>query len=567
MKKRLFYLSLLIILVTSCSNGGTSSSSQFPESDKYFSQGQTGLYTIVSSEEETNYAYYFKSKLMETANINCPVRYDTESTIKNEIIIGNTEKNIIDNIYLYKGFSITFKSGKIYLYGSDYDELCAGYTYFCNNLDHFMKKDAYGYIFPEDTEFVSSSVDSLRAVPKYSKAKSYTLFDTGVDGYGAYYGNTKLDDYKTYKNELLANGYQQEVENTINGNCFLTLFDAEKKYTISLNYIQCESKLMCFIDPFINLNYRGDNNDTSLNIQPLLTQVSVIHGYNKDGMSYLYRLKDGRFIVIDGGWAEGGKVQSKHLYDLIVEQNKLEKPTIACWILTHIHEDHIGAFIEFAKEYSDKVTIQSFCDDLGSKKSIADGLDSSYAIKNNDSSNMTNYYDVVENYLDKATHIRAHAGLKFYLGGAEIEFLLTYNDQFPNTYTNLETNAASSIFTVTLEDQRVLYLADCMPTEGQLLMDMYDDYLSCNFMQMAHHGYNGATIELYQLINPIVAFWPSNPESIAGNSQYGYNKFLISPTNTRCRELLVAGYYEFTLKLPYVATNMDFDHKFINKPN
>ena len=103
-----------------------------------------------------------------------------------------------------------------------------------------------------------------------------------------------------------------------------------------------------------------------------------------------------------------------------------------------------------------------------------------------------------------------------------------------------------------------------MPPECNSLVYMFGDYLKSDMMQLAHHGYNGATTQIYQVINPAVGLWPSNPVAIPGNSNFEYNKWLIE--NDSCMELLVSGYYEFTLKLPYTPSNTDIGNKFVNKP-
>lgn len=69
-------------------------------------------------------------------------------------------------------------------------------------------------------------------------------------------------------------------------------------------------------------------------------------------MSYVIRLTDGRFIVIDGG--REFEPDSERLYQCLKNGSSGQNPVIAAWIMTHPHSDHFHCFIEFM----DHVTIQ-----------------------------------------------------------------------------------------------------------------------------------------------------------------------------------------------------------------
>ena len=56
-------------------------------------------------------------------------------------------------------------------------------------------------------------------------------------------------------------------------------------------------------------------------------------------MSYVMRLSDGRFIVVDGGYIEANNEESKRLYALMEQQNVLDK-------ITSFVDSHTGTKVE-----------------------------------------------------------------------------------------------------------------------------------------------------------------------------------------------------------------------------
>ena len=90
--------------------------------------------------------------------------------------------------------------------------------------------------------------------------------------------------------------------------------------------------------------------EASLPVQ--ITQIEL----EDFGMSYVIRLSDGRFIVIDGG--RHFEPDRDRLLNCLIESSGGEKPVIAAWILTHPHADHYGAIADVASAYYDEVVLE-----------------------------------------------------------------------------------------------------------------------------------------------------------------------------------------------------------------
>ena len=87
---------------------------------------------------------------------------------------------------------------------------------------------------------------------------------------------------------------------------------------------------------------------------PQITQVKL----DDYGMSYVIRLADGRFILIDGGFIYDSDADALH--ETLMAQAEGAQPVIAAWILTHQHEDHFHCFLRFMEKYEGEVQIEKF---------------------------------------------------------------------------------------------------------------------------------------------------------------------------------------------------------------
>ena len=74
--------------------------------------------------------------------------------------------------------------------------------------------------------------------------------------------------------------------------------------------------------------------------------------------------------------------------------------------------------------------------------------------------------------------------------------------------------------------QTIMWLGDTCDVASDIVCDMYGSYLKSDMVQVAHHGYNGATEEFYALISPKFAFWPTSADEFArqtsGTNKSGY---------------------------------------------
>ena len=391
----------------------------------------------------------------------------------------------------------------------------------------------------------------------------------GNDTYGSYLGskegryglNTHVFDmtttgaYLSWIKSLEASGWTQYSNNIIEGkNLFATY--TKNGESVYAYYIANKHRTYIVTSPDTILEPREEDNVYTKVCEPQLTQLRLKSQEQKEGMSYVLRLSDGRFIIIDGGWNEPDYYHAKDLYALLEEQNVLDKITVAAWIISHPHGDHLGTAADFFKIYdSDDLIIESAiynfpteADGLAVDKTLGDTT-SDYA-----DSRLPAFLTNLETYWPEIEIITCHTGQKYYYADATLEFLHTIEDFYPKAVSwqnSNSLNGSSAVFTIEIGGQKTMILGDCSTDESNALVDMWDDYLKCDIMQLSHHGYRGATLELYQHIDPQVALMPTALYNWNYVHKFEPTKWVLENRSGNIKEIIYAGMAERVLEMPY----------------
>lgn len=241
-----------------------------------------------------------------------------------------------------------------------------------------------------------------------------------------------------------------------------------------------------------------------IGVAATFTQMSL-----KGGMSYVARLADGRFVIVDGG--AYNEEDCLRLYAFLKENSGHEFPTVALWIFTHSHNDHIGLATRFIADYKDKVSVQAFAYQFPDCNKISVSMESVEKMKED--------IDILEENIQsgypKAKIYTLHTGQSYYFSGVEIEILWTVDDTYPANYLSFNDLSVALRFKFA-GGKTVLLLGDCMHEACRRIAHTYGDYLKSDILQVTHHGLIGGDKELYELIDPEICFWPINEERFLG---------------------------------------------------
>lgn len=240
-------------------------------------------------------------------------------------------------------------------------------------------------------------------------------------------------------------------------------------------------------------------------------KITLIGGSNEkdkgdiNSAGYIIRTKNNKLIIVDGGRDIDA--------DLILSYiNKYGNGTVDYWYITHAHEDHVGAFLELIENES--INIENICYHFNTAEWYENydkrGYETALAMINAlESSKIKNKIDCTSSQIIEMDNISCKI-----LRIANPEIIHSDNG-----------NEASMVFKFNVTDvnKSILFLGDSYVYTSKELLENCKDDLKSYAVQMAHHGQNGVSKEVYEAINPKICFF-NCPEWLWNNDNgNGYN--------------------------------------------
>lgn len=439
---------------------------------------------------------------------------------------------------------ITCDEKKIFVYTNTEELLIEAVQYISENVFYSgkslkIKDDIIGKIIvsPRFLKFVPAIKKGTLVHTRRSHDSTDQVVVTGLSA----------DDYREYLEIIRDEGFEQVSVRE----CCSNLFASFKKDLCGLfvYYTPFNNTVRIVCGPASTMHkdtdFEGNNP-----VKPLMTVIgarfSTTSRYlncdsGSGNMGYVFRLEDGRFIIVDGGM-ELGDYAEKILKTLKAQSPKRKKPVIACWFLSHTHIDHTGAFLKVASEYRDKIIIEEVACNF---PSIPD------AECYREAWNTRRVKEAVYTSFPKAKYSKLHTGEVLNYGSTKVEVLYTQEDLVRQylAVPNETLNTASMCIRLYIGGNTVILPADCDDTANNILVNMYGSYLKSDILQVCHHGGWGGTTPLYKAIDPEVAIFSTTDELLPKYLQLQYNHDLVYDMNVievhnnadRCR----------TFELPY----------------
>ena len=430
-----------------------------------------------------------------------------------------------------------------------------------------------------------------------SKTSSY---DEGKRAFVKYYETATMTQYEAYLTKLSDNGYTHNKRYTVGDNSY-SLYQKADGYSVYVSYLskvndKGNARMRVFVEPFgsaYNLNSTATESSVC---ETKLWQLDVDNTYSKEdgGMSYVIRLTDGSFIVVDGGYAS--EAEAVNLYNILSKNNpNTGKPVIRAWFITHLHNDHYGALTRFATLYSGSVKVDGFYYNF--PENTTGGKDNADPVS-------IQYVKIVEmamNRFDGAVKYRKlHSGMVFGFAGVTATVLGTHEDVKQSYYRSVDGenltdyfkgysfksndmtdgNDTSTVIKFNIGGQSLMMLGDARTGMSKQLEFSYSSsVLKSDIVQMAHHGYSGCQDSLYEKINASVVLWPMDvigKDNVEIFKNY-YNSDSISANkwirNTSSVKEVIPAYKNACLDMPYAVytysgdgnKTVDIDKAFTNK--
>lgn len=404
-----------------------------------------------------------------------------------------------------------------------------------------LKKLRTSLLYGEDRFSVSRSILGTKALSKYDAsvpyfsdhAKLYGLYDCGEnDNYRVNFTGVTAAEYRAYEATLVAAGYEKKTENDIVGN--LSAGYVKDKTLIWLNWSPSTTGLGITYGKKTYIPETSSFTEADRICETTLTQIQLDGG----GLCLVYQLGDGTFVIFDGGTTSPAETTGNLADRLLAflqekKPEQHEKPIVAAWILTHGHEDHITAATDFFTRHNQAIELRMAAFNFGDHSTDlftpddygGGGLP---VLINKFRSALKSKFPLVPTMV-------VHTGQRFTLADVTFEVLNTHEDTAAvYGYVNAlrSCNHACAAYRVTVGDTTAILLGDTEVPSCKVMVKYYGDALKSDILQAAHHGLNGATLEIYQAIDPDIVIWPCSDTWYASDmntgvaSGYEFNKWI-----------------------------------------
>jgi len=230
------------------------------------------------------------------------------------------------------------------------------------------------------------------------------------------------------------------------------------------------------------------------------------------GNSYVFLMNDGKVVVMDGG------VKEEALYlrgFLAVLGNKVD-----LWFISHPHADHVGALAEILKNPKDlkieKIYHSEFSPQL-------------YAAESGSKEGVEKFYELLKKSGIPVEDVKT-PGMVVKIDQTSFKILgLKNEDLTMNPYNN-----SSMIIRVWDDSKSMVFLGDCGSEESErLLSSPFRKDLDCDYLQMAHHGQQGASKHFYRTIKFKACLWPTPTWVYNNDIGKGFNTHILKTVEIR----------------------------------
>lgn len=207
-------------------------------------------------------------------------------------------------------------------------------------------------------------------------------------------------------------------------------------------------------------------------------------------LSIVIKSPHGKLIVVDGGW----EADATKLSELIQQQGG----KVDAWLITHPHEDHVGALCAILNDTGRKIKIDKIYCSLATPDWYRQVSPAGAGIADQLLSAFTKLpVGTVTNNIGRGTEID--------IDDVNIRVL---NNRGVYTYNGV--NNSSIVYKIRVSGQSILILGDLAYDGGKdLIKTCTAAELKSDIVQMAHHGQQGVDQDVYALIAPTTCLWPT----------------------------------------------------------
>lgn len=346
-----------------------------------------------------------------------------------------------------------------------------------------------------------------------------TKYDAGQGSYTYLKTNATKSDFESRCKEAEANGFKKYTTNQIGNNEFATYVTDTQ--ILHFMFFPNKNELRTAIDKrgsgtagFTLPGLSGDNRYTKTE-ESLMTLVEIENSSWPGGMCLIFKLCDGRFVIIDSG--VGGRdndgSSSGWVYATLARHAEDPKNIqVAAWIITHVHSDHAGGLVDMARgtyEVSRPSEGQNRTHNVMPRE-CKQWIKIDTLIYNRPANNVdgrNGWMDEIVNAFKVKNVIKAHPGQVFYYANCKFTMYGSLDLVIDKKISNHNDESLSMMFE--FNDKKFLVLGDAYPQNTTALATIYKESLKADIVQTSHHGYNNtAADQVYKYVQATMVIWP-----------------------------------------------------------
>lgn len=375
-------------------------------------------------------------------------------------------------------------------------------------------------------------------IPLFAPGADEPDYDCGNGAVLKAYRSASLPRFHAYCKQLESAGFALYDSQTCEGNEFNVYYNDKLK--LFVYYTPCDNTVRVVADPYTLLPAKEPLSMPD-KCKTVLYQFETDHSLIDCGMCYIIRCSDGSFFIID----------SAHMYS-VNDNDRIhgflrsltpdnEKIHIAGWFFSHGHTDHICKFLDFLKyNMSDCVIDGIYYNFIApGHRDELDWEESERQVRLNFAAEIAAHPEIKK--------YKLHSGQRFFVNDLEFFVLCTHEDVYPASMSDF--NDTSTALMMTYRGCKVSLPGDASRQSSDVITARYHDFLSCDIMQVSHHGHTGCRSEFYKRSNAKTALFPNTRIKLEEeNVRLEENRLIISLAD----RYFVSSEGTVGLPLPYV---------------
>ncbi len=342
--------------------------------------------------------------------------------------------------------------------------------------------------FADQTE-----IEQFKNIPLYDAegVKLTEPEDRGDEVYMVTVNGTNKKQYEAYLETLKKAGYTFFADNGkegLDGSIYTASFKGDSE-TVTVTYYGKEET--AYITSSLNMELSPhliDKEEYRKNMVPGQKNKLFMFELFNYGNSFVIQLKNGHFIVNDGGMKDDIEYLIEYLEEYAPNG---EKPVVEAWFITHSHGDHQGALAGLSETpslakrlYIDGVYLSMPSDEaflavnqLTSKTGTMKIQTLPTVTQAADGSNTKIY--------------RPQSGQKYYFCDVVVDIMHTQENLVTQDYANLDLNDSSLWTMFNIDGQKFLHAGDADKGAMRVVMQNFSqEYMKLDVYASFHHNLN-----------------------------------------------------------------------------